>query len=189
VGRDARPRAALIDSPSGQTTARGGPPGYDGAKQLSGRQRHRLVDPIGLLLKVVVPVADIQERAGVTLLRTPVTGLFPCLTKGWVDTGDTGTGQAWSAPERGWEVELVKHAPRPRGRWVCPEPDRDPALFPRPKGFGHLPVRWVGARTIAGIGRSRRLSKDYEEVPTSGASMISWAMLRLMLRRLARTEV
>jgi hypothetical protein len=33
------------------------------------------------------------------------------------------------------------------------------------------------------------MSKDYEYLPTSGESMIYFAMIRLMLRRLAKTEV
>jgi putative transposase len=46
------------------TTERGGPHGYDGAKKLSGRKRHLLVDTLGLLLKVVVHPADLQDREG-----------------------------------------------------------------------------------------------------------------------------
>jgi hypothetical protein len=36
---------------------------------------------------------------------------------------------------------------RPRGMWVFPGQEIDPevlALFERPKGFRHLPRRWVG---------------------------------------------
>lgn len=58
----------------------------------------------------------------------------------------------------------------------------------RPKGFRHLPRRWVVERTIAWIGRYRRMSKDYEYLPASGESMIYLAMIRLMLRRLAMIE-
>jgi putative transposase len=44
----------------------------------------------------------------------------------------------------------------------------------------------VVERTIAWIGRYRRLSKDYEYLPESSEAMIYLAMSRLMLRRLAR---
>jgi putative transposase len=52
------------------------------------------------------------------------------------------------------------------------------------KGFVVLPRRWVVERTIAWLGRNRRLSKDYEH---SGAAMETWcylASISLLLRRL-----
>jgi len=53
--------------------------------------------------------------------------------------------------------------------------------------FTVLPRRWVVERTIAWIGRYRRLSKDYEYlVPENSETIIYVAMSRLMLRRLAR---
>ena len=54
-----------------------------------------------------------------------------------------------------------------------------------PKGFSVLPRRWVVERTLAWLGQSRRLSKDYEELPTTSEPFIYGAMTRLMLRRLA----
>ena len=53
------------------------------------------------------------------------------------------------------------------------------------KGFSVLPRRWVVERTLAWLGQSRRLSKDYEELPTTSETFIYMAMTRLMLRRLA----
>src|SRR5215470_15804332 len=75
AGREATPSAGIIDSQSMKTTDRGGPHGYDGAKKLSGRKRHLLVDTIGLVLKVVVHVADLQDREGVRLLLEPIKGV------------------------------------------------------------------------------------------------------------------
>jgi putative transposase len=49
-----------------------------------------------------------------------------------------------------------------------------------------LPRRGVVERTIAWIGRYRRLSEDYEYLPESSEAMIYLAMSRLMPRRLAR---
>lgn len=52
-----------MDSQSVKTTERNGPHGYDGAKKLSGRKRHLLVDTLGLLLGVLAHPADLQDRA------------------------------------------------------------------------------------------------------------------------------
>jgi len=53
-------------------------------------------------------------------------------------------------------------------------------------GFVVLPRRWVVERTFAWLGRYRRLSKDYEQLPETSEAMIYAAMVRIMLRRLAR---
>ncbi len=115
AGREPPPSAAIIDRQSVKTTERGGPPGYDGAKKLSGRKRQVLVDTLGLLLKVVVHPANIQDRQGVQLLLEPLQGVFPRLSKVWVDSGYTGTGQEWIEQAMRWKVEVLRHPWRPRG--------------------------------------------------------------------------
>jgi hypothetical protein len=52
--------------------------------------------------------------------------------------------------------------------------------------FPVSPRRWVVERTMAGIGRYRRLGKDDEYLPENSDTMIDVAMSRLRLRRLAR---
>ncbi|WP_295622601.1 transposase, partial [uncultured Lamprocystis sp.] len=46
------------------------------------------------------------------------------------------------------------------------------------------PRRWVVERTFAWLGRSRRLSKDYERKPTSSETQVYIASGRLLLRQL-----
>jgi transposase len=52
-------------------------------------------------------------------------------------------------------------------------------------GFVVLPRRWVVERTLGWLGRWRRLSKDYEELPEVSEVLITSAAIRLMLQRLA----
>src|SRR4051812_24276688 len=47
TGRDPQPSAGILDTQSVKTTSVGGIRGYDGAKKLSGRKRHLLVDTLG----------------------------------------------------------------------------------------------------------------------------------------------
>lgn len=197
AGREATPSAGIIDSQSIRTTDRGGPHGYDGGKKLSGRKRHLFVDTTGLVLSVVVHKADIQDRQGVPLLLEPLKGIFPRMKKVWVDQGYTGKGREWIKEQMGWDVEVVRHSWPARGEWV-PHGDLSDLstvwftyerIKPEPKKFrGVLPRRWVVERTIAWIGRSRRMSKDYEYLTRSSESMVQLTMIRLMLRRLAKTS-
>jgi putative transposase len=185
-GRNSQPSACIMDSQSARTTSVGGIRGYDGGKKLSGRKRHLLVDTLGLVLTVTVHAADLQDRAAVPQVLQGVKDVFRRLSHIWLDQGYTGAGKSWIEQELGWSVEIVKHAPRPRGMWIFPGQEVDPTIFQRPKGFRHLPRRWVVERTFSWFGQARRLSKDYERLPETEEAMIYATMSRLMLRRLAR---
>jgi putative transposase len=52
------------------------------------------------------------------------------------------------------------------------------------KGFQLLPKRWIVERTLAWLGRYRRLSKDYEATTASSEAWITIAMIHIMVRRL-----
>ena len=71
----------------------------------------------------------------------------------------------WAGRVLGCDVEIVQ---------------RDPAQ----RGFVAMKGRWVVERSFAWLGRSRRLSKDYEARPGSSWAVALWSMTQLMLRRL-----
>jgi transposase len=54
------------------------------------------------------------------------------------------------------------------------------------KGFIVLPKRWIVERTFGWLGRCRRLAKDFENRTRTAAAFLILALIRLMLRRIAR---
>jgi putative transposase len=172
AGRHPSPRSSAADSQSVKTTPQGGPHGFDNGKKVGGRKRHLWVDSMGLVLAVLVTAADVHDsRAGCELFHRRLWDELPRLEVVYTDSHYT----AWYLDE-----EVFDWAPFRRVVVSRPE---------GAEGWVKLPQRWVVERTFAWLGRSRRLSKDYERVPESSEAMIRVSMIHLMLRRLAPVEL
>jgi putative transposase len=156
---------------------------------VKGRKRHLLVDTNGLLMHVLVHEANIQDHNGGKLLLTPLKGIFPRLKLIWADSAyKKGGFVAWVKEILGWDVEIVEHPwSGLRGVWAPKGAIIDWEKI-RPSGFHVLKRRWVVERTIAWLSTWRRLSKDYEVLPSSEEAWIYIAMIRIMLVRLAQTQ-
>lgn len=133
---------------------------------MKGRKRHIAVDTSGLLLGIVVHAANIQDADGAGDLLARIKALYCWLTAVFADRAYGRISAFVACALLGLSLILV-------GR------------ISGTKGFVVLPRRWVVERTLGWLGRWRRLSKDYEEMPEVSEAMVTIAMIRIMVHRLA----
>jgi transposase len=112
----------------------------------------------------LVTAASVQDTTGGRDVVSELAARHPAVVKAWVDSGykrsviETGASH-------GIEVEVVS---------------KDPGQ----KGFAPLPKRWAVERTFGWWMLHRRLVRDYQTLPERSATMIYWAMIDNMGRRL-----
>lgn len=167
--RAEQPTAAILDGRTLQSSPESGArAGYDGYKRKKGSKVHIAVDTLGNLLALVVTPANEQERAQIDALAAQVQeATQQSVELAYVDQGYTGKPAAQAAAAHGIQLEVVKLADAKRG-------------------FVLLPRRWVVERSFAWLARFRRLSRDYERLPTTLAGLHWLAFACLLLGNLFR---
>ena len=168
-GRDAQPRAAIIDSRTLRSTPESGArAGYDGAKRKKGSKLHMAIDTLGHLVALHVTPANADDRAEVGRMAKAIQAATDqSVEVAFVDQGYEGKRPRAAAAEHGIELEVVK----------LPEAKR---------GFVLLPKRWVVERSFAWATRFRRLVKDYERCASTLADLHIVAFACIMLKQLAQ---
>ena len=131
-------------------------------KRVKGRKRHLVTDMLGLMLRVEVHSAGVQDRDGTALVLDRITRRFPFIEKFFADAGYQGPRVAKTAPR---PVEIIKRSDA---------------------GFVVQPKRLVIERTFAWACINRRLAKDFERFSATAQALFQIAMIKLMSRRIAR---
>ena len=119
---------------------------------------------MGNLLGVVVHAANIHDTKSGILVAELVCKKYPSIKKYCADNGYRGTfvSQLENIFSIGVDIsEKIK-----------------------PHEWEKMPWRWVVERTFSWLNNSRRLSKDYEILPSSSESMIKISHFHTLLKRL-----
>jgi putative transposase len=132
---------------------------------VKGRKRHVAVDSVGLLLGIIVHAADIQDADSAWNLLKKIKQLYCWLKAVFADSIYNRVAVLLACFLLGLTLIIVRR-------------------IAGTTGFVVIPRRWIVERTLGWLGRWRRLSKDYEELPEVSQAMVTLAMIRLMLHRL-----
>ncbi len=129
-----------------------------------------MVDTHGLPLFVMVTPADMTDRDAAKEVLFRLRLMHPEITIVWADSGYAGPKLG------GWAKKYLnltlKTVGRPKGV----------------KGFVVIKRRWVVERSIAWIMHARRHARDYERLIQHSESLITWAAITLMTRRITQRQ-
>jgi transposase len=166
AGRAEEPSAAIPDSQTVKTS--GNVPEssqrIDAGKRIKGRKRQVATDVLGLLLVVLVTAASVHDTVAGRRVVDELAAGRPDIVTAWVDSG-----YKQSVIDRGAAYNIdVQVVVKDVGQ----------------RGFKPQPKRWAIERTFGWLMLHRRLARDYEALPERSRTMIHWAMIDNMSRRL-----
>ncbi|GAA1339857.1 hypothetical protein GCM10009647_083230 [Streptomyces sanglieri] len=126
-----------------------------------------MVDTRGLPLMVMVTPADLHDSSAAKEVLFRLRLMHPEITLVWADRGYGGKLVTWAKRHLNLTIKTVS---RPKDT----------------SGFIVLPRRWVVERSLAWMMNARRHARDYERLIQHSETLITWAAITLMTRRLAR---
>jgi putative transposase len=125
-----------------------------------------VVDTLGYLLRVWVHAADLADYTAAVWWLALVCAACPTLRLLFADGAYAGPLVDNCQRLLGLTVQIVRKLAGQRG-------------------FVPLPKRWIVERTLAWLGRNRRLSRDYEHLTECSETWVYLASIRLLVQRLA----
>ena len=161
-------KTASVDSQSTDSHGAHEAREFDGGKKLDGRERHLVVDSLGLLLAVVVTAGNVSDGVGgIAALSEVDPDDYPEIgtifgDRAYEKAGFPAFVESWKA---GCKLNVI-------------------ARKAGDEGFVRLPIRWVVERTNAWLTKNRRLCRSYEHTVSSEVAYVRIAMIHLMARRL-----
>ena len=113
--------------------------------------------------------SGIQDRDAAKPLLWNMRRAFPAVRLSWADGGYAGRLVTWATKALKLTVQIVRR----------PDDLHTSQVLPR---------RWVVERTLAWITRCRRTVRDDERLTEHHETIVYWAMIITMSRRLARSQ-
>ena len=126
-----------------------------------------MVDTRGLPLTVMVTPADLHNSQAAQEVLFRLRLIHPEITILWADRVYAGKLVTWAQRHLNPTIKTVA---RPKDT----------------SGFVLLPRCWVAERSLAWIMNARRHARDYERLIQHSETLITWAAITLMTRRLTR---
>ena len=155
VGREASPRAGVIDSQCMKTSESGDVCGCDAGNRVKGRKRRIVTDALDLIVGVIIRAADIQDRDGAPDVLNSIRARWPWLRHVFAD-GGLGRGLAARRARRQGTMD-------PRHRQALRRGEELRGSAPPMTRRAHLRVARTLPTTQQGLGGNRRIR---DRIPT-----------------------
>lgn len=119
---------------------------------------------------VMVTPAGLHDAAAAKEVLFRLRLMHPEITIVWADSASAGKLVDWAKQHLNLTIKPVSR-------------------LKNTSGFVVLPRRWVVERSLAWMMHARRHARDYERLIQHSETLITWAAITLMTRRLARKGV
>jgi putative transposase len=103
-----------------KTTESGGIRGFNAGKKIMGRKRHIVVDTLGLMVRLVIHTADVQDRDGAPAVLKSILKRWPWLRHVFADGGYAGPKLRGASQKVGkFTLEIIKPSDSARASRSC----------------------------------------------------------------------